>query len=276
MNIISIITAVYAPVADYLVEAYKSIRAQELPDGWDWEWLVQEDGTTGQIAAMLPPDPRIRAGEIRHAGPAIARNMAMSRAHGRYVKNLDADDMLTPGVLARDIHVLSSHPEVGWTTSHVLDLMEDGSTRGFDFDPPPDGPIEPTTVLAHWLAHDYRSSVHPTTLCLRTSLAHALGGWMALPAAENVGLLMAASSISWGWFHSEAGLYYRRWSGQRTSQPEHDNLVERDARRKLIKERADALFDLWQRRDIERCSQGSGSETTVGGQNDPSSSLRRE
>lgn len=274
MNVISVITAVHAPVADYLIEAYESIRAQELPDGWDWEWLVQEDGTTGEIAAMLPADSKISVSEVRHAGPAVARNMAMSRAHGRYVKNLDADDMLTAGVLARDINVLSSHPEVGWTTSHVLDLMEDGSTRGFDFDPPPGGPIEPTTVLAHWLAHDYRSSVHPTTLCLRTSLAHALGGWMALPAAENVGLLMAASSISWGWFHSEAGLHYRRWSGQRTGQPEHLNLVERDARRRLIKERAEALSDLWQRRDTERDDQGSGSAVTAANQSGPSSSLR--
>jgi glycosyltransferase involved in cell wall biosynthesis len=243
--IISVITPVYAPSTAHLIEAYESIRAQDMPQGWNWEWLVQEDGTTGDVRALLPPDPRISPGEARHTAPAIARNMALARARGTYVKNLDADDLLTPGVLARDIAALSDHPEVDWTTSAVLDLLEDGSTQAFDFDPPPGGPLEPGSVIAHWIAHDYRSSVHPTTLCMRTRLAYALGGWMALPGLENVGLLMAASAISRGWFHPEPGLYYRRWSGQRTALPVHTDPVERDARRRLIRGRAEALHDLW-------------------------------
>jgi Glycosyl transferase family 2 len=260
-NVISVITPVHAPAARYLLEAYESLRSQELPDGWDWEWLVQEDGITGEVAAMLPTDSRISAGEARHTVPAIARNIALSRARGPYVKNLDADDMLAAGVLARDIGVLCARPRVDWTTSAVLDLREDGTTRSFDFDPPPDGQLEPTTVLAHWIAHDYRSSVHPTTLCMRTPLAYALGGWMALPGLENVGLLMAASAISAGWFHAEPGLYYRRWPGQRTELAAHSDPLECDARRKLIRGRAEALRALWDGRSPAALGD---DETTLG------------
>jgi len=41
---ISIITAAYAPTADYLVGTARSIEALEVPAGWELEWIVQEDG----------------------------------------------------------------------------------------------------------------------------------------------------------------------------------------------------------------------------------------
>jgi hypothetical protein len=40
------------------------------------------------------------------------------------------------GALARDIDIPSKHADIGWTTSRVLDLLPDGSTVGFDADPP--------------------------------------------------------------------------------------------------------------------------------------------
>jgi glycosyltransferase involved in cell wall biosynthesis len=47
MNVISVITPVYRPVREQLTAAYESLRAQELPDGWTWEWLLQDDGDAG-------------------------------------------------------------------------------------------------------------------------------------------------------------------------------------------------------------------------------------
>jgi hypothetical protein len=51
-------------------------------------------------------------------------------------------------VIARDIAILSSHPDICWSTSRVLDLLPDGSTVGFD--DPLSGRIEPGFVLDHW------------------------------------------------------------------------------------------------------------------------------
>src|SRR5216684_2531259 len=84
---------------------------QDLPAGWEWQWLVQEDGQTGEVAAMLPDDPRISAGSGRPGGDSTARNMCLSRAAGELIKVLDADDQLTPGILDREISVLSERPE---------------------------------------------------------------------------------------------------------------------------------------------------------------------
>lgn len=240
MPTISVITPIYDPVPSQLTEAYDSLRDQELPVGWELEWLLQEDGKTGAARDILPEEAWIKHESGRHGGVAICRNLALSRAHGEFIKNLDQDDILTPGVLSRDIDVLTSNPDVGWTTSRVLDLLPDGSKVGFEGDPPA-GRLAPGVVREQWRTHDYRLPVHPTTICIRRSLAVALGGWMAVPGSDDTGLLVAASTLSPGWFTSEVGLLYRKWPGQVSASDAHTEPVEWTSRMQLIDQRAEAL-----------------------------------
>jgi glycosyltransferase involved in cell wall biosynthesis len=240
MNTLTVITPVYKPVAAQLQEAYESLREQALPDGWDWEWIVQEDGAAGDARAILPADDRIVHGDNRHGGVAITRNLGLARAKGQLIKNLDQDDVLTPGVISRDIEVMVSRPDVQWVTSRVLDLMPDGSTVGFEGDPP-EGPLAPGFVHEYWQAHNYRLPVHPTTICLRRKLLTALGGWMAVPGSDDTGLLVAASVVSTGYFLGEVGLLYRKWPGQVTAGAAHTEPVEWKLRMSLINERAQSL-----------------------------------
>lgn len=173
--ILSVITPIYRPVADQLTAAYESLRDQELPSGWEWELIVQEDGRTRTAHEILPDDDRIKFGTGRRGGVAITRNLGLARARGSFIKNLDQDDILTPGVLERDITILTAQDDVLWTTSRVLDLLPDGSTVGFD--DPPSGRIEPGFVFDHWCNHHYRLPVHPTTICIKRELLTAIGGW---------------------------------------------------------------------------------------------------
>jgi glycosyltransferase involved in cell wall biosynthesis len=244
-QLVSVVTPVHPLKATWLVDAYASLKAQQLPPGWAWEWLVQEDGTTGDVAELLPRDDlRIRLGMGRRHGPGVARNLALARARGQVVKVLDADDQLAPGALARDLAVLVDHPEVAWTTSRVLDLLPDGSTVGFEHDPP-EGRLDGGQVLDHWREHNYRASVHPATLAVRQAHLLALGGWMALPAGEDTGLLIALAMIAPGWFIGDVGLLYRKWSGQNTAGVAHREPGEWEARMRLIDARADALAEVW-------------------------------
>ncbi|MER6615162.1 glycosyltransferase family 2 protein [Streptomyces xantholiticus] len=240
---ISVITAVHAPAAHYLQDAYKSLCEQQLPSGWDWQWVIQEDGETDTVAPHVPDDRRISFGQGRPGRAGVARTLAMSRATGEYIKVLDADDMLTPGALARDLAALTAGPSLGWATSRVLDLLPDGSTVGFDQDPP-EGMIERGAVLAHWKAHAFRAQVHPATLFARRDLVLALGGWMALPASEDTGLLLALDAVSQGWFTAETGLLYRKWPGQVTSDASHTHEGERTARMAVVEARATILAGL--------------------------------
>ncbi|KAB8171116.1 glycosyltransferase [Streptomyces sp. 3MP-14] len=239
-RLVTVVTAVHAPSAPFLAEAYESIRAQELPAGWDWQWVIQEDGVSDTVRQAVPEDPRISFGQGRPGGPGVARTMGLARAEGAFLKVLDSDDMLTPGTLARDLAVLTRSPSVGWTTSRALDLFPDGSTKGFDQDPQ-DGPLERGEVFRHWRANDHRPQVIPGSLCVRTELVLALGGWMALPASEDTGLLLALNTVSRGWFIREPGLYYRKWPGQVTSQAPHVDKEERAARAAVAEARVRAL-----------------------------------
>ncbi|MEV0849213.1 glycosyltransferase [Streptomyces sp. NPDC049954] len=243
---ITVITAVHAPSARFLPEAYTYLCEQELPTGWEWHWLVQEDGYSDEVAPWVPDDGRVTFRQGRSGGPGVARTTALGIAEGAYVKVLDADDQLAPGALARDLAALEADPALGWATSRVLDLLPDGSTVGFEGDPG-HGPLPEGSVLRFWQEHDFRLPVHPATLFARRELVLALGGWMALPASEDTGLLLALDASSPGWFSSEVGLHYRKWEGQVTNQPAHSAQVERDARMALVGQRARALARLrWQ------------------------------
>jgi glycosyltransferase involved in cell wall biosynthesis len=259
---IDVITAVHEPAAQYLADAYASLCEQELPEGWQWHWILKEDGRNDAVRAHVPDDPRVTFGQGRPGGgPGVARMMGLAHAVGRYVKVLDADDQLTPGALARDLARLEAEPSVGWTTSRVLDLLPDGSTAGFDQDPA-DGPIARGAVVAHWKAHDYRAQVHPATLFMRRDLLLALGGWMALAASEDTGLLLALNTVSPGYSIREYGLLYRKWPGQTTAHPTHTAAEERDARRAVITARAEALAGMgWgSREDLKRRNRGGTAD----------------
>ncbi|HEU5426433.1 MAG TPA: glycosyltransferase family A protein [Actinocrinis sp.] len=253
-RVLSIVTPILDPRPDYLAQAYESLASQEMPSGWEWEWVVQEDGRTGGVARLLPPDPRVRVGTGRpHGGVGQTRNMALARSRGELVKAFDGDDVMGEGVLERDIRVLSDSGDGGdggdgvqWATSRALDLLPDGSTVASEHDPEP-GRLEPGSVADYWRSHGYRLPVHGVTLCMRRSLLVALGGWMGVPGSDDTGLLIAASVVSPGYFHDEVGLYYRKWPGQVTAQPAHTEPDEWHARMRLIEERGAALGRMWRK-----------------------------
>ncbi len=238
---ISVITPVYAPRAEYLGETYKSLETQVLPPGWDWEWLVQQDGPEGDLTGQLPEDDRIslRVGK-RWGGQALARNVALARATGPLVKVLDADDVLTEGALRRDIATLDQNPDIAYTIARVLNYYPDGTTNRFPENPAP-GRITRGALLPYWQRHD-EPQVHPASLCARRQILTALGGWMALSSSEDTALVLALNAVSTGYFIGEPGLLYRVWPGQTTAGRGKDD--ERNAVLRLIEARAEALSSL--------------------------------
>lgn len=244
MNVVSVITAVDPERSTYLPETWESLRAQQLPVGWSWEWLVQCDSVAREdqdvVRSVLPSDDaRISFGASRKGGPGIARTMALARASGDLVKTLDADDRLTPGALARDIFGLSQ-PGVSWAASRVVDDRDGVRSPHYPYDPRA-GRIRSGAAYHAYTQESFRILVHPATLCVSYATLVALGGWMALPASEDTGLLMALDAVSDGWFTDEVGMIYRRWEPQMSASAAHADPDELAARRGIIVKRADAL-----------------------------------
>lgn len=217
----SVLTATVPSRAKLLLEAYESLISQQLPPGWRWEWVVQEDGP-GELRRLLQPlfsrDERVRYyWNGSQSGAGSTRNMALSRCHGEFVRNLDDDDRLLPGALSQDVLALSGDGSLGWAVSPAIDVYSDGSQQsGFDLVSP--GRILPGDLVRAWRGVDLkRLPVHPATATYRLSLLWELGGWMGIPFAEDTGLLMAASTMAEGWYGSEPSLLYRKWPGQVTA-----------------------------------------------------------
>lgn len=209
MPVISIITAVLAGKHQHLSEVYESLLSQEMPTGWNWQWVVQEDGETRTPLAGLPSDPRISPGTGVRGRQSTARTTALSRAEGALVRALDADDLLPDQALYRDITTLMEHPEIGWCVSPAVDLLPDGTLRAGPRDPDP-GPLPDRMLI-----DGEQAGLLPIlgiTLCAYTDLVRLLGGWPAL-RSEDVGLLLAAEAVAPGWMLDRPGLIYRRWEG---------------------------------------------------------------
>jgi glycosyltransferase involved in cell wall biosynthesis len=109
---ISVIIPCYNSGA-YLDEAVDSVLAQTLQD---LEIIIVDDGSKDPATRRLLADyrrPKTRVLRIRNQGPAVARNLGIAEARGKYILPLDADDRIRPTYLAKAARVLDAHPKVG-------------------------------------------------------------------------------------------------------------------------------------------------------------------
>jgi glycosyltransferase involved in cell wall biosynthesis len=226
---LSIITAAYAPLAQYFAETIDSVLSQELPPQWDLEWLVQEDGTDPQLADLVAGLPGVSYAANRvQAGIAMTRNLALARATGELIQVLDHDDVLLPGALSRLIPRFAD-PSIHWVVGQADDLMPDGTRRPYD-SALPFGVIGAGTVNTWAIEHNGNWPIHCAGLVLRTHLVRAFGGWGAVPVDDDVMLFSALSECTAG-YNDPAFTWLYRIHDQQTSRSETWRERSADGRR---------------------------------------------
>ncbi|HET8989863.1 MAG TPA: glycosyltransferase [Acidimicrobiales bacterium] len=246
MPLISVLTAAAPGRESLLSRALQSVVAQELPAGWQWEWVVQYDGESPRWPEHLIRDERVSLGSNgRNFGTAITRNLGLARVQGRYVRVLDDDDELLDGALHQDLDVLESADEVWWTSSRAIDTYADGRTH-IPADAIPPGRITIGGLLDPWLSAQGIPPVHPATLCARTQAVRAFGGWMALPVSDDVGLLLAMSSLLPGYFAPNASLRYHKSDFQITANDYARSPTSKAQRMDAIVQRVESMGALRQ------------------------------
>lgn len=109
------LVSVIVPTYNYgrfIGQTLDSLRAQTC-DGW--ECVVVDDGSTDDteevVARVSAVDARVRYVRQANQRQAVAKNTGLAESRGRYVQFLDADDLLEPSKLERQVEFLEANPQ---------------------------------------------------------------------------------------------------------------------------------------------------------------------
>ena len=121
MSCVDVIIPCYK-YAHFLRDCVESVLSQE---GVDIRILILDDcspDNTPEVAAELQQqDSRIEyRRHEKNQGHIATYNEGLEWTNGDYVMLLSADDLLTPGALARSARLMNAHPEVGLVYSLSL------------------------------------------------------------------------------------------------------------------------------------------------------------
>lgn len=110
--------------AAFVCEAINSALGQTAPV----EVIVVDDESmdrTWDVVRLYEGNPAWSYFRIRHAGPSAARNRGIEEARGEFVMFLDADDVIAPTKVERQLQAMT--PEVGWV---LCDVRIEDEARG--------------------------------------------------------------------------------------------------------------------------------------------------
>lgn len=168
------IVSVYMPV--YNGERFVRASIQSVLDQTfrDFELIVVDDGSTDSTLEIIRSfdDERIVLLTPGHMGVSGASNHALARARADLVARLDADDLMEPNRLERQIAFLADHPELGGAASYYWWIDEDGNVRGAQ-----DTPLETPEAVERQLAGGGRLGYAHSSLMLRRDAVLAVGGY---------------------------------------------------------------------------------------------------
>jgi glycosyltransferase involved in cell wall biosynthesis len=140
----------------YLATAVRSVFAQT---HGDWELLLIDDGSTdGSIDVVRHlDDPRVRLlGDGSNRGLCARLNQIASVARGTYLARMDADDVMHPERIERQVALLRADPSIDLVDTATFTVDDDLTPLGIRGDRPLDA--RPEAVLRNGLL------IHPTVM----------------------------------------------------------------------------------------------------------------
>ena len=140
----------------YLADAVRSVFAQTFAD---WELILLDDGSTDGCAEIVNgiTDPRVRlVSDGVNRGLVARLNQIAGLARGKYIARMDADDLMHPERLERQVAFLNANTDMDLLDTATYTIDDDLTPLGIRGETPLD--VRPKTVLARGLL------IHPTVM----------------------------------------------------------------------------------------------------------------
>ncbi|MBU5424215.1 glycosyltransferase [Cellulomonas hominis] len=181
--------------ARYLPGAVGSALTQE---GVDVQVVVVDDASSDDSLAvarrLAAADPRVTVlAHPRNTGPVATFNDGLALATGEFLVRLDADDLLTPGSLARSVALARTHPSVGLVYGHPVhftDALPPARTRARRWTVWPG-----RQWLADRCADGYNVITSPEAL-MRMSVVRRVGGQRPLAHAHDMEMWLRLAAFA--------------------------------------------------------------------------------
>ncbi len=204
---LSVVTAVSPSRAGFLPETAASIAA--IREVIELEWVLVWDGAAG---------PEVGADHVGcgRAGSGISctRNLALPYVRGELVTVVDGDDLLERDGVLSGANELKEDLGIGWVG--LSRRLIDGSSTWHTV-------TEKRAYSAGELAEAWTTPFpfHPNSVMLRSSVLRRIGGWPAVAANEDLGMILLASEDSPGVILPEVLTRYRVWEGQEVAREDY-------------------------------------------------------
>jgi glycosyltransferase involved in cell wall biosynthesis len=125
MSLVSVIVPFLDPNEDFFRQAIASVQAQTLKD---WELILVDDGSGKQatesalrlVESSLGKVKYFEHEDHRNRGTSASRNLGLSKASGRYVAFIDADDIWTQSKLEQQIEILEANSDASMVFGNSL------------------------------------------------------------------------------------------------------------------------------------------------------------
>jgi glycosyltransferase involved in cell wall biosynthesis len=193
----------------FLADAVKSVFRQTYSA---LECIVIDDGSTDHtediLRELLAMYPSLKAMRKTNGGLSSARNMGLRLCSGSLISFLDADDVLLPDKIERQVAFLDSHPDVGLVYSDYLVVSEKLDARAlFTAEMPRD--LDPLDAFC------YRNWFNSLVTLLRRTLIDEVGGFdEELAVAEDWDYWIRCAKVArLSYLEGPVGLY-RQHGGQ--------------------------------------------------------------
>lgn len=242
------LVTVIIPTYNYALFISNAIEAILSQTYAHWECIVVDDGSTDKTLELVNQyvsiDERIRYIQQKNAGPSAARNNGLKNCNGKYIQFLDADDLIAPAKLSKQVQFLEENPQVDIIYSDVRYFQDDYPDQLLYSMSKPDRPWMPMVsgsgkaILIPLLHQNIMVSNAPL---LRRSVVEDVGFFdESLEAFEDWHYWLRCAD-------SNKHFEFRDFEGTLALVRLHRSSTSQSGRRKIT---ASALLDMWRKANI--------------------------